>query len=161
MKTQFVKFLATGALAAGMAFAQTGPATPAPGVQSGRSQEARRNFAKEHLARISQELNLTDTQKTQAKEIFNRARETAKPVREQLKENRQALEAAVKADNKGQIEQLSTARGNLMGKMMAIHSEAAAKFYQTLSPEQRVKADQLHAQARERMHNRFRQHSNG
>jgi Spy/CpxP family protein refolding chaperone len=30
-----------------------------------------------------------------------------------------------------------------MGKMMAAHDEAFAKIYQTLTPEQKVKADQM------------------
>ena len=109
-----------------------------------------------HWARISQALNLTDAQKAQAKTIFGQARETAKPVRDQLKGNRQALTAAVKSDNRSDIERLSTARGRLMGKMVAIRTEASAKFYQMLTPDQRAKADQLHAQFRERL----REHRN-
>ena len=94
----------------------------------------------------------------QAKTIFGQARETAKPIREELKANREAMRAAVKADNKSQIEQLAKVRGNLMGKMTAIRTEAAAKFYQVLTPEQRAKAEQLHQQAR--MHERLSQRSN-
>jgi Spy/CpxP family protein refolding chaperone len=157
MRKQFIQFIATGALAAGMAFAQASPAAPAPNGQyhttPGTTQGQHQSFMQQRLARLSRELNLTDTQKAQARTIFGQARETAKPVREQLMQNRQALRAAVKANNSAEIEQLATARGNLMGKMLAIHSEAAAKFYQTLSPEQRVKADQLHQQFRERIHN--------
>jgi periplasmic protein CpxP/Spy len=155
MKRQFLTLLASGALAAGMVFAQAS-ATPAPGAPAGTTQHAHRNFMQRHLARISQELNLSDTQKAQAKMIFGQARDTAKPVRDQLKANRQALTAAVKADNRSDIERLSATRGNLMGKMVAIRTEASAKFYQMLTPEQRTKADQLHAQFRERL----REHRN-
>jgi Spy/CpxP family protein refolding chaperone len=155
MKRQFLTLIASGALAAGMALAQA-PATPAPGAPAGTTQHAHRNFRQQRRARFEQQLNLTDAQKAQAKTIFGQARETSKPVREQLKANRQALRAAVKADNRSEIEKLSTARGSLMGKMMAIHSEASAKFYQMLTPEQRAKAEQLHAQFRERV----REHRN-
>jgi Spy/CpxP family protein refolding chaperone len=147
-------------MAAGMAFAQATPAAPAPGTQSSTSQGAHRNFARQRRARFERQLNLTDAQKAQAKTIFSQARETAKPVREELRTNRQALRAAVKADNSSEIQKLSAVRGNLMGKMMAIHTEAAAKFYQVLTPEQRAKADQLHAQFRQR-HGRFSQKSVG
>jgi Spy/CpxP family protein refolding chaperone len=158
MKRQFLTLIASGALAAGMALAQA-PATPAPGAPAGATQHAHRNFRQRHWARISQQLNLTDAQKGQAKTIFGQARENAKPVRERLKENRQALSAAVKADNSREIQQLSAARGNLMGKMLAIRSEASAKFYQMLTPEQRAKADQLHAQFRERVREHHSQKS--
>ena len=160
MKNQLIKFVATGALAAGMAFAQSAPVTSAPNVAPGTTHNARNHFRRNHFAKISQELNLTDGQKAQAKTIFGQARETAKPIREELKANRQAMRAAVKADNKSQIEQLAKVRGNLMGKMMAIRTEAAAKFYQVLTPEQRAKAEQLHQQARARMHERLSQRSN-
>ena len=49
----------------------------------------------------------------------------------------------MKAGKTADIERLSAEQGQLMGKMMAIHSEAFAKIYQTLTPEQRVKADQM------------------
>jgi Spy/CpxP family protein refolding chaperone len=160
MKTQFVKFFAVGALAAGMAFAQTN-ASPAPGAQNGTAHQAHRNFRERHLARIYRDLNLTDAQKTQATAIFDHARDSAMPVRAQLKQNRQALRAAVKADQTGKIDQLATLQGNLMGKMVAIHSEASAKFYQMLTPEQRVKDDLLHQQFRERQHERFNRRSEG
>ena len=100
---------------------------------------------------MEQQLNLSDAQKAQAKTIFGQARETAKPVREELKANGQAMRAAVKADNAREIEKLSAVRGSLMGKMVAIRDEAAAKFYQVLTPEQRAKAEQLHAQFRQRV----------
>jgi periplasmic protein CpxP/Spy len=161
MRKQFIQFLTAGALAAGMAFAQATPQAPAPNAQSGATQGLRRNFIQRHMARISRELNLTDAQKAQARTIFGQARETAKPVRDQLRQNREALRAAVKAGQSAEIDQLSAARGNLMGKMLAIHSEAAAKFYQTLTPEQRAKADQLHQQFRQRIQNRHSQPSVG
>ena len=112
------------------------------------------------MARIAQQLNLTDTQKQQAKTIFQQARQTAQPVREQLKQNRQALAEAAKAGNgEAAIQQLSARQGNLLGQMVAVRTEAFAKFYATLTPEQRTKADQLRQQFQQRMLSR--QHSNG
>jgi Spy/CpxP family protein refolding chaperone len=160
MKKQILTFIASGAMAAGLAFAQGAPAAPAPGTQSAPAQGAHRNYMKQRRARFEQQLNLTDYQKAQAKTIFSQARDTAKPVREQLKANRQALRAAVKADNSSEIQKLASTEGNLMGKMVAIHTEAAAKFYQVLTPEQRAKAEQLHAQFRQR-HERFSQKNVG
>jgi periplasmic protein CpxP/Spy len=154
MKKQLIHFLGAGALAAGIAFAQVSPATPSTGTSS-TTRGAHHDFMRQRFAKLSQELSLTDTQQTQAKAIFSHARQEAQPLRAQLKQNREALATAMKADNTGQIKQLSATRGSLMGKVAAIHTEAAAKFYQTLTPEQRVKADQLHQQNRERWHNRM------
>ncbi len=162
MRNKFLMFLATGALGAGMALAQAPAANSAPSGQSATTQHhAHRSFLDRHVAWLSRRLNLSDAQRAEAKTIFTEARDTAKPVRRQLRENRMALRAAVKADHAGQIQQLATARGNLMGKMMAIQSEAGAKFYQVLTPEQRTKDDQLHQQFGARIHERFNQRNAG
>ena len=93
--------------------------------------------------RMATNLNLTEAQKTEAKAILKQSHEAARQFAPQLKQNREALAAAVKANNAAEIERLSAERGNLMGKMTALHSEAFAKIYQGLTPEQRTKADQM------------------
>jgi len=135
------KIATIAALAAGMAIAQ--PATPA---QGGGHKAARH--------RMFQALDLSDAQKQQAKQIFQQARETAQPVAKQLRENREALQAAVKANNLSQIQTLSAQAGPLQAQLLAIRSEAMAKFYATLTPEQRTKADQIQARVRQRMQKR-------
>ena len=97
-------------------------------------------------------LNLTADQKTMAKSIFGQAREASKPMRMEMRQNREAMAAAVKADNQAQIEKLAAERGRLTAKLSANRSEAMAKFYQALTPAQRAKADQMQArfQARTR-----------
>jgi Spy/CpxP family protein refolding chaperone len=100
-------------------------------------------------------LNLTDAQKTQARGFLQEARTSAKDLGPQLKQNHQTLAAAVKTNNTADIERLSAEQGCLMGKMMAIHSEAFAKIYQTLTPDQRAKADQMREHFRGMMHQRM------
>jgi len=145
MKSKWFKFTSAATLAAGMAFAQT-PAEPQHHAAN------RQEWAQHRLDRMASDLNLTDAQKTQAQGIMQQASETAKQFAPQLKQNRQALAAAVKAGNTADIERLSAEQGQLMGKMMAIHSEAFSKVYQTLTPEQRVKADQMQQQFGGGMH---------
>jgi Spy/CpxP family protein refolding chaperone len=111
------------------------------------------------LDRLTRELNLTPAQQSQAKTIFGQASEQAKPVRSQLRANTSALRAAVKANNTAEINQLSATTGNLIGKMVAIRSEANASFYKTLTPEQQTKFSQLEQQARARWHNRVENHA--
>jgi len=142
MKRSWMKFAAASALAAGMAFAQ------APAQGSAQPGHARHHFAQRQ--KMMQALNLTDAQKAQAKTIFQQARQSAQPLREQLKQNHQALAAAVKADDVAQIRSLSTQAGALRGQMMAVRSEAMAKFYATLTPEQRTQAAQLRQQKHRR-----------
>jgi Spy/CpxP family protein refolding chaperone len=116
--------------------------------------------------RIAQALNLTDAQKQQTQAIIQQTRQTVQPLKQQAKQNRQALMAAVKA-GKGDVEihQLALTQGNLAGQLVAARAEALAKFYSTLTPEQRAKADlmtqQLRQMIKQRIQQRLTQASNG
>lgn len=151
MKTLLTRFATVAALAAGMAVAQTpapAPATPpAPGKAAMRPRGAIRH-------RMLQALNLTDAQKQQAKAIFQQTKQNIQPIAQQAKQNREALAAAVKANDTAQIQQLSAQQGNLQGQLVAMRSESMAKFYATLTPEQRAKADQIQQRVRQRMQQR-------
>lgn len=164
MKKQLINFLGAGALAAGMAFAQTSAATaPEPGTSSAVTEGTHRQMMQKRLDRLTRELNLTPSQQSQAKSIFGKASVDARPLRAQLKANTSALRAAVKVNDKAQIDQLSATEGNLIGKMVAIRSGANASFYKTLTPEQQTKFAQLRQQARARFHSRMQSqlHPNG
>ncbi len=104
---------------------------------------------------MMKDLNLTPAQKQQADTIFGNAREKVRPIRQEIQQNREALHAAMKANNTAQIERLSAQQGNLMGKALAIRTESMAKFYSTLTPEQRTKADQAFERMKSRMHQRM------
>ena len=151
MRFSFLKYAGVAALATGMVFAQV----PAGTSQSGttQAQPGRRGFMRRHLNRMAQQLNLTDSQKQQGREIFQQARQSAQPIRQELKQNREALRAAAKG-NQGdtQIQMLANKQGQLLGQLVAIRTEASAKFYQMLTPEQRAKADQMQSQLRQRRH---------
>ena len=146
MKRQFGLLTALAALATGLVFAQTPSPAPSPNRQAGRHQ-----FAHRHRARMARALNLTDAQKAQAKTIFQQARQTAHPVREQLKQNRLALSAAAKAGKSdADVQRLAGERGQLLAKMTTIRTEAFEKFYGTLNPDQRAKLDQMQQQGHQR-----------
>ena len=139
MKRRLTMFAATGAMAAGLMFAQQAPA-----VQQGGNHIPRQGNHMMFRQRMAQRLNLTDAQKAQAKSIFQATRQSTLAVRNDLKANREALAAAVKANDTAQIEKLSRKQGELVGKLTVARTEAMAKFYQTLTPEQRAKVDQIH-----------------
>ena len=162
MKNTIVRFAGVAALAAGMLLAQS----PAPQDQGQppaqhhkwNGGQARRG---QGFDRMAQKLNLTDTQKEQARSIMDSARASAKPLAQQLRQEKTALHDAVKAGKSdADIDQLSSQVGNLEGQMTAIRTKAFAKVYALLTPEQRTQADQMH----EQMRNRFkggREHGNG
>jgi len=86
---------------------------------------------------------LNDSQKAQAKTVFQQARQSAQPIRQQLMDTRKSLRAAVEANDTAQIQKLTATEGNEMGQLMAIRSTAFAKVYQTLSPDQKQKLTEL------------------
>src|SRR5258708_34606345 len=139
MKNSLVRFVGMAALASGMMFAQA-PAPPAQPQSPAQRWQQRRG---QMFDRMATKLNLTDDQKQQAHSIMQSARESAQPITQQLKQNRQALREAVKAGKPDtDIDQLAATTGNLTGQVTAIRIKAFAKFYALLPPEQLTKPDQ-------------------
>jgi Spy/CpxP family protein refolding chaperone len=96
-------------------------------------------------ALIAGHLDLTDTQKTDAKAIFGAARESARPLVEQLKEGHEAMRDAIKAGSSDQeLQALADQQGIMIGQVAGIYAKAFAKFYASLNPEQKEKAEELH-----------------
>ena len=97
---------------------------------------------------MAKELGLSVTQKAQMKTIRQQARQTAQPVVDRLKRNRQALSAAVKTGDTAQIQTLSKTQGELRGQALTIRSQARAQIYAGLTNDQRQKMDAIRAQRR-------------
>lgn len=144
MKRRIQTLAAIGALAAGVALAQTSaPATPQTGA--GRAAGVRSRVRQ----RMLQALNLTDAQKQQAKAIFQATRAQAQPLAQQLKQARQTLEAAVQADNEAAIPQAATAVANLQGQVLTVRAQGMARFVALLTPDQKAKAQEFLQKARQ------------
>jgi Spy/CpxP family protein refolding chaperone len=148
MTKQAIQLAMAGALAAGLALAQT-PASAPQAAPTGTAAAKTHRGALRH--RMVKALGLTDAQKQQAKAIFQETKTANQPIRAQLQQNRQALAAAVKANDIGQIRQLAQVQGTLRGQMMAARSEGMAKFYATLTPDQKAKAGQSLQNMRQRI----------
>ncbi|MBL8173772.1 MAG: Spy/CpxP family protein refolding chaperone [Bryobacterales bacterium] len=120
-------------------------------AQSGRPQ--RGQFDPEaRAAFLAGYLELTDSQKTQAKEIFASARTEAEQARGQMKSAREALEAAVKTNaSDSRIDQASAAVGALATQQVASMAKRFAKFYAILTPQQKEKLETLKAQWEDRI----------
>jgi Spy/CpxP family protein refolding chaperone len=133
-----------------MAVAQT----PVPGTPPAAERFRHPVFGRQQMM---QALNLTAAQRQQADTIFSDARQKAQPIRQEIRQNKTALYAAVKANDTSEIERLSSEQGRLRGQALAIRSEAKAKFYAILTPEQRTKWDQMQQQMRQRMEERMQE----
>lgn len=101
-------------------------------------------------ARAGKDLGLSATQKSEIKAIRQQGRDKTQPVADQLRQNREALRAAVKANDAGQIQALSKTRGDLRGQALALRSQTRAKVYADLTPDQRQKLDARQARTQRR-----------
>jgi Spy/CpxP family protein refolding chaperone len=133
-------WMAVAALGTASLFAQTPP--PA------RHSQHQGQFG----AVMAAALNLTDTQKSQMQSIFQEARQSSQPIRQQLRQTRESLDAAVKAGNSDQIQQLSATEGTQMGQLAAIRASAHAKMFKMLTPDQQQKLSTLQASMHGRHH---------
>lgn len=100
---------------------------------------------------LSSYLSLTPAQQTQAQAIFQEARQSGQPIRQQLKQTRESLWAAIQSNNTAQIQQLAATEGSQVGQLAAIRGTTMAKVYQILTPDQQQKLASLQ-QARHAAH---------
>lgn len=85
-------------------------------------------------------LDMTDAQQSQAKTIHESERAAAKPVMEQLKTQRQAVEQAIESGQSAeQVSQLATQEGALLGQLEGIRASARQQLYSILTPAQQKK----------------------
>jgi Spy/CpxP family protein refolding chaperone len=119
--------------AAGFLAAQ--PATPP-------QQQPQHHARATMMERMAKRYNLSADQQSQATTIFHGAREQAKALSPQLKQEHQAVSAAIKTDNEAQIDQILHHDAAMNAQARAIHAKAMAKFYAILTPDQKAKFDQ-------------------
>ncbi|HUP05183.1 MAG TPA: Spy/CpxP family protein refolding chaperone [Bryobacteraceae bacterium] len=141
MNRNVIKILAAVALAASLAVAQSSPAQTAGGAKARIRQ------------RMMAKLNLTADQKTQIKAIQQQAKADAAPLQTQVQQNREALQAAVKSDNTGQIQSLAATQGSLQGQLTSIRLTAQAKVYAVLTPAQQAQLAAMQAKLQEALKN--------
>jgi Spy/CpxP family protein refolding chaperone len=141
----FYSLFAAGSLIISTAAAQTSstPNQPNPSPQT-RSQRVRphhRVMGDQMVSRLTKRLNLTPDQQTQARSIFGDAHKQAQALAPKLRGERQAMSAAIKSDNEASIDQIARQDAQLNSQARAIHAKAMAKFYSTLTADQKAKFD--------------------
>ena len=131
MRTTILKVVAFLVVAGVFASAQRrNPPDPAEMVQH------RVNFLARHLS-------LNAQQQQQAAAIFSNMQNDAKNTHEQMRTAHENLKAAIQKNDTAGIEQAANTIGNLTAQMAAAHGKAQAVFYQTLTPEQQFKMNEL------------------
>src|SRR6266850_5675463 len=100
------------------------------------------------LEQMSRALNLTDAQKQQAKEIMDSVESTANGIHAKLDEVHKQLGAATANGqfDEAQVRTLANQQAQLEADMTVEHFRAISKVFSILTPEQRVKAEELHKQ---------------
>jgi Spy/CpxP family protein refolding chaperone len=134
MRTTLLKVTAVLALASVFAMAQHGN-PPDPG-----------KMAQRHLDFLTKQLSLTPQQQQQASTIFSEAANNAKATHDQMSTAHDSLKAAIQKNDSAGIEQAANTIGNLTTQMITAHAKAQAAFYQTLTPEQQTKMNELESE---------------
>ena len=113
-------------------------------------------MAQHHINFLTKQLSLNAQQQQQAAAIFSNIQNDAKNTHEQMQTAHENLKAAIQKDDSAGIEQAANTIGNLAAQMTAAHAKAQAAFYQTLTPEQQTKMNEL-----ESHHGGMRGHGHG
>jgi len=100
-------------------------------------------MAQRHLDFLTKQLSLTPQQQQQASTIFSDAASNAKATHDQMRTAHESLKAAIQKNDSAGIEQAANTIGNLTTQMITSHAKAQAAFYQTLTPDQQTKMNDL------------------
>lgn len=149
--SKFVAIAATLALCAGMAVAQDEAAT-AP-----RHHGMHGHFMGGELGLPLHELNLTDDQKAQVKQIFQTEKPTMKPLMQQEMASHQQLIQLITSGNFDQAKASAIAAQESQTHLQleVEHAKIASQVYQLLSSDQKAKVAQMIAQHQQRMQERM------
>ncbi len=102
-------------------------------------------------------LDLTDEQKAQVKSILQTSKETSKPIREQVKANRQKLQTLSENGNfdEAQVQAIAAQQGNLSAQMIVQKEKVKSQIFNVLTPEQKAKAAEMKANFKQKMQERM------
>jgi protein CpxP len=105
------------------------------------------------MGRIARELNLTDAQKAQIKEIWQAEKPTVQPLMQQLADGRkQMLAATAKGQfDQAQVQSIATQQAQVLTQLMVERAKVESKVYALLTPEQKTKAEELRQKHLDRM----------
>ena len=117
------------------------------GGRKGRRDHAG-HFGKRGGGRMFSQLDLTDAQKAQMKQIRENSRETMRPLMEQIRAKRQEIRQAREGGtvNEALVTQKLTEIAPLEAKLMAERARIHEQTLSVLTPEQKTKLEQMREQ---------------
>ena len=106
--------------------------------------------------RMAAKLNLSSEQQAQIKAIVETERERMAPLREQMREQRDQLQAAMKAQpfDENTLRQLAASQAEARTEMMVHRAQVRNQINAVLTEEQREQADKLRAAKQDRRGNK-------
>ncbi len=112
------------------------------------------------LKHMAKALNLTDSQQGQIKTIMQGERAKMQFLRQQLRQNEQAQNAATTGDfNEAQARAFAQKQTQIMNDLIVEKQRMKSQIYAVLTPDQRQKALQLMQQREQRHQERMQQKS--
>ena len=137
-------------------------------AQTAEKPEGKRGFGKKGFgkrgghAMMFRGLDLTEEQKAQMKQIRQTSKETVKPIREQMKANRQKLAELSASSNfdQAQVQAIAAQQGSLTAQMIVEREKVKSQIFQILTPEQKAKAAEIGAQRKQKMQERMQKRMN-
>ncbi len=147
MRQRILMFGGIAALVIGLAVFAVGHALPRLHAQDRGQGLPRKRFpGPEMIEHLTRALTLTDAQQTQMKSIFESAQGTHESISNKMDELRKQLEAATANGqfDETQVRTLANQQAQLMADQIVEHERVKSKIYAILTPEQRVKADEMH-----------------
>lgn len=138
------KLLSAAAVAvagAGLLMAQT------PGLGALHGRGFSRKAMETHFDRVAVYLSLSADQKAQAKTILSDAFGQAGPLLAQLKQNAQTTHQMVVSGTvtDADVQKTADAQAAVISKLIVLKTKTVSQLWALLTPEQREKAQQLHA----------------
>jgi protein CpxP len=144
------------AMGAMFIFAQDGT-----GKTDGKRGFGKRGHQRGGMGKMFRALDLTDEQKTQMKQIRENNRNTVKPIREQMKANRQKLQELSANGNfdAAQVQAIAAQQGTLTAQMIVAREQVKSQMFNILTPEQKAKAAEMKAQFEQKRKERMQKRS--
>lgn len=132
-------------------------------AQDGADQrDGKRGFGKRGhhrggFGKMFRALDLTDEQKAQMKAIRQTSKDTMKPIREQMKANRQKLQELSANGNfdEAQVQAIAAQQGALTAQMIVEKEKVKSQIFNLLTPEQKAKAAEMKAQFEQKRQERI------
>lgn len=160
VRTLVMVLTTTVVLSGSLAFAQSpdqGQGNPAISKGDGSKRDGLGKYHRRHAGRLKailQQLNLTDQQKTQVKQIWANHRESMTPIANQLRSKRQELRQSIQGAtfDEALVTQKLTEMAGLKAKLVGERFKIRQETLSVLTPEQKAKLDQMREQFRSHHH---------